>query len=119
MGRVEKTRAEVDYRAVMAGIEVISMHSEVIDEARVIGSDLLRSLDAIHLATAYWAGADMVITYDIRLIEACMQAGVMTARPGVVDATLPRDWEWLGEPHDEVQPPDSIWGEDSGWMVVH
>lgn len=36
----------------------------------------LRSLDALHLATAIAAGATAVVTTDVRLREACLLAGL-------------------------------------------
>jgi predicted nucleic acid-binding protein len=44
----------------------------------------LRSLDAIHLATAQQLGADLarVVTYDQRMTVAARQLGLTVARPG-------------------------------------
>jgi uncharacterized protein len=43
----------------------------------------LRSLDAIHLATAFQLGAELqaFVAYDARLLEAAKQAGLPVARP--------------------------------------
>jgi hypothetical protein len=43
----------------------------------------LRSLDAIHLATAQQLGADLarIVTYDDRMAVAANQLGLTTARP--------------------------------------
>jgi hypothetical protein len=49
---------------------------------------LLRSLDAIHLATAQWLATEMgelpvaFVTYDKRLLAAAAAAGLPTASPG-------------------------------------
>ena len=48
----------------------------VIHLARTIGPDALRSLDAIHLATAVAVGADVMFTYDARLAEAARDWGL-------------------------------------------
>jgi uncharacterized protein len=42
----------------------------------------LRSLDAIHLATAILLDVDEVLAYDERLIEACRHNGLITVSPG-------------------------------------
>ena len=39
----------------------------------------LRSLDAIHLASARLAGADLVLTYDMEMAEAARRIGLRTA----------------------------------------
>jgi predicted nucleic acid-binding protein len=43
----------------------------------------LRSLDAIHLATAQLLGADLarIVTYDDRMAAAASQLGLTVARP--------------------------------------
>jgi len=48
---------------------------------------LLRSLDAIHLATARMLGTDLtaVATYDKRLASAARDAGMRVIAPGSVD----------------------------------
>jgi predicted nucleic acid-binding protein len=50
--------------------------------ARRIGPGVLRSLDAIHLATAVLADADLLLTYDTRLISIARDMGIDTASPG-------------------------------------
>lgn len=44
----------------------------------------LRSLDALHLATVISVGVDCLVAYDVRLIEAARDAGVMVLSPGSV-----------------------------------
>jgi len=43
----------------------------------------LRSLDALHLATAQNLGSDLshIVTYDERMIEAALNVGIKTASP--------------------------------------
>jgi len=119
-GRVDNAQWDVNQTRVLDGVDIIGLDPTILNDARYIGGDGLRALDAIHLATAHKAGADMVIAYDLRLIEACMQAGVMTARPGVTDISLPEGWGWLAGLDDNgTQPPDSIWDDDSIWTVIH
>jgi predicted nucleic acid-binding protein len=54
----------------MQGLTELPVAAPVIRMARWLGPPLLRSLDAIHLASALLDGADGVITYDQRLAQA-------------------------------------------------
>ena len=49
--------------------------------ARTIGTDLLRTLDALHLAAAMSVGAEQVVTYDERLAEAARGLGLAVLAP--------------------------------------
>lgn len=61
--------------------------------ARSIGSDTLRTLDALHLAAALELGADLeaVVTYDRRLAAGCLAEGCAVRAPGRPDGW----WETL------------------------
>jgi len=98
---------ETEYERALSGMNFAEVSSSVIEVARSIGARGLRSLDAIHLATAQLVRADVVVTYDERFIQSCMEAGVATARPGVGDIELPEGWEWLvyDDPEDD-EPGD-------------
>jgi len=54
----------------------------VVGVARRLGPSSLRSLDAIHLATASIMAADVVIAYDGRLLRAAEELGFRTLSPG-------------------------------------
>jgi len=95
LGRITDERSSESYGTIMHGISFLEASPEIITEAQLIGGNLLRSLDAIHLATARVAGADLVVTYDERLLQACHAAGAMTAQPGAADPVLPRGWQWV------------------------
>ncbi|MDR3107694.1 MAG: hypothetical protein LBU05_05795 [Bifidobacteriaceae bacterium] len=41
----------------------------------------MRSLDAIHLASAILDGTDVIVSYDTRLIDAAAAIGLETASP--------------------------------------
>jgi predicted nucleic acid-binding protein len=66
----------------MSGIDEQSMTDEVVSVARRIEPLILRSLDAIHLATAVLTDADLVVTYDDRLADACRRNSLAVASPG-------------------------------------
>ena len=61
--------------------------------ARALPPSTLRTLDALHLATAIELGDDVeaVITYDVRLAAGCVEAGVEVESPG-----LAADWWTVG-----------------------
>ncbi len=56
--------------------------ADVVSVARRIEPLVLRSLDAIHLATAVLIDADLVVTYDDRLADACRRNSLAVASPG-------------------------------------
>jgi uncharacterized protein len=66
----------------LAGVAERLITGEVIGLARRVAPPLLRTLDAIHLATAIVLDVDEVVVYDDRLIDACRSNGLTTAMPG-------------------------------------
>jgi predicted nucleic acid-binding protein len=68
--------------ALLAGIDVVPISAVVIDVASEL--DDVRSLDAIHLASALSIndGSLVMITYDARLREASLRIGVSVETPG-------------------------------------
>ena len=109
-GRLSPTDLQAGWETALSGVAVMDLTSDVRNEAKIVGDDRLRSLDAIHLAAAHMAEADIVFTYDERMIQACMDAGVMTARPGLAGVALPPGWEWFGG--DDGVSDD--WPDDAG-----
>jgi predicted nucleic acid-binding protein len=65
----------------LAGIAEFPLSDEVLLSARRAGADGLRTLDAIHLASAIAVGADSVLTYDDRLAESVAAAGIGVLAP--------------------------------------
>lgn len=65
----------------LVGVAEVPLSADVLIAARGIGSDLLRSLDAIHLASALAVRADVVLTYDDRLADAAAGAGLEVVAP--------------------------------------
>jgi uncharacterized protein len=70
-------------RALLAQLDLIPLTSTVIDAAADVGEPLLRTLDAIHLASALSIRAELsaFVAYDHRLATAAAAAGLRPARP--------------------------------------
>jgi predicted nucleic acid-binding protein len=68
---------------VLGHIELLRVIDRVLRAAGVLEPAGLRSLDAIHLASAQQFGADLrqVVTYDERMVEAARELGLKTASP--------------------------------------
>jgi predicted nucleic acid-binding protein len=70
-------------RSRLAAVTLVSMTADICDRACDLDPSILRSLDAVHLATALSIGDAMqgVVTYDERLAEACAAHGVVVFAP--------------------------------------
>ena len=70
-------------RKVLTRLDLIRISTGVLDDAAVLLPSDLRSLDAIHLATARRLGRDLgaIITYDERMAEAAMHLGHRIVAP--------------------------------------
>ncbi len=66
----------------LTGVAERLITGEVIGLARRVAPPILRTLDAIHLATAIVLDVDEVVVYDDRLIDACRSNGLTTVMPG-------------------------------------
>jgi predicted nucleic acid-binding protein len=64
---------------------IVALEPDVAAAAATIGPPTLRTLDAIHLASAAALGSDLeaLVTYDRRLAEAARALGMRVASPGV------------------------------------
>lgn len=71
-------------RTLLAGIDLLPVTTAVIDGAAELDAVHLRSLDAIHLASALTLGRDLttVVAYDRRLADATTELGLPTESPG-------------------------------------
>lgn len=71
-------------RTLLAGLDLIPLTGAVADQAAYVGDTLLRSLDALHLASALSIGGSLsaFVAYDHRLFAAAESAGLEPFRPG-------------------------------------
>lgn len=68
--------------AAVSGVAQLPLTERVVTQARRIGADSLRSLDALHLASAVSVGAEAILTYDDRLAACADALGIRVLRPG-------------------------------------
>ena len=71
-------------RYLLDGLDILPLTDAVITLAESIGPARLRSLDAIHLASAsqVWPQLRSFVTYDRRLTEGCRDVGFDAQSPG-------------------------------------
>lgn len=96
LARIEVVRAvrRLDLRLVagarvlLAELDLVPISSAIVERAAELGDPALRSLDAIHLASALAirTGLTDVIAYDHRLVAAAEAAGLEVTRPGVTSS---------------------------------
>lgn len=70
-------------RALLDHVTLIDVGWEVCERAGLLDPDGMRSLDAIHLASALALAEDLegLVTYDVRLQEAALAAGLTVVAP--------------------------------------
>jgi predicted nucleic acid-binding protein len=70
-------------RAVLQRIDLVRVNDRILSAAGVLRPPELRSLDAIHLATAQELGNDVrtLVTYDDRMVAAAKQLGYPIVQP--------------------------------------
>lgn len=76
-------RRIAEARAALAAFTLRAVDDEILDAAGDIGPSSIRSLDAIHLATALRlvTALDAIVTYDRRMIEGAVLLGLPVASP--------------------------------------
>jgi uncharacterized protein len=69
--------------AVLEELIVVGLAADIVARAARVGPARLRTLDAIHLATAFALGADLLafVTYDARLADSARALGIAVAAP--------------------------------------
>jgi predicted nucleic acid-binding protein len=70
-------------RAGLRSVSLLALDEPVLTVAQTLGPPLLRTLDALHLATALSLAADLavLVTYDDRLGDAARAAGLTVVSP--------------------------------------
>ena len=77
-------RLELDQSAVsdlLARVDLVDPPRSLFHEAGLLPGRHLRSLDALHLATALRVDADTLVTYDARLLDAARSLGLGVLSP--------------------------------------
>ena len=70
-------------REALRRVDLIGIDDRILDAAGTLEPQVLRTLDAIHLATAIAVGDDLqaIVTYDERMLDAASLLGLRTATP--------------------------------------
>lgn len=73
----------VQARAVLDSLVLLTLSTSVCERAAILEPDLLRSLDALHLAAALEIGDELegVVTYDQRLAAGAEALGIRVIAP--------------------------------------
>ncbi|MDQ3537889.1 MAG: type II toxin-antitoxin system VapC family toxin [Actinomycetota bacterium] len=81
--REQTQNAAQGVTALLRTLDLVRVSSSLLDDAGQQLPPQLRSLDAIHLATALVLGSPLraVVAYDHRLLDAARDAGLPTAAP--------------------------------------
>jgi predicted nucleic acid-binding protein len=76
-------RAAAAGRAVLARCDLVRVSDQVLTRAGMLEPHELRSLDAIHLATAERLGSDIreLVIYDERMVQAARHLGYRVSSP--------------------------------------
>jgi predicted nucleic acid-binding protein len=92
LGRVEVLRAArragrqvlVEARAVVGDVDLVPLDRAAQDVACDVAGPLVRTPDALHLASALLLGDDLTafVAYDRRLADAAAAAGLLVTTPG-------------------------------------
>jgi hypothetical protein len=71
--------------ALLADFKLVAVTDEVRRAAATMPGKVLRSLDALHVASAQQLGAllDVLVTYDHRMIDAARAQGIPVTSPGM------------------------------------
>ena len=71
-------------RSLLGEVDLVTLDDGLLDTAATSDGPMLRSLDAIHLASATTvrAAIDAFVAYDRRLLDAARAEGFATASPG-------------------------------------
>lgn len=76
-------RSQPRTKALLDRCRLLAVSADVLERARQLASPRLRSLDAIHLASAIRSKSPQIVTYDRRLMEAASAEGLRVLHPGL------------------------------------
>jgi len=64
-------------------VDLVGIDDRILDAAGTLEPRVLRTLDAIHIATALALGDDLeaIVSYDERMVESARLLGLVTASP--------------------------------------
>jgi hypothetical protein len=84
--RFQGKPAEDRVKQILARVRLLTIDTPLLDAAAELDPCVLRSLDAIHLASAIALGEDLdcVVTYDRRMRDAAIVLEVAVRAPGTV-----------------------------------
>ncbi len=84
IGRATEAPYEDALAAVWDRVEIIELDTAIADAAALVAPRSIRSLDAIHLASALAVADELqaFVTYDVRLAEAAVSSGLPVESPG-------------------------------------
>jgi len=70
-------------RAALRQVNLVAVNDRILDRAGELDPSILRTLDAIHLATALAIGPDLdtIVTYDGRMMEGARSLGLPVVAP--------------------------------------
>lgn len=82
--RLADSRGEVADRARrrLEETTLVELTRDLLERAATVGPPRLRTLHAIHLATALEVAPDELVAYDRRLLDAAAASGLSVASPG-------------------------------------
>lgn len=73
---------EQETRRLLEACLLVDVSDRVLRDAAALASRKIRTLDAVHLATALYIDADELVAYDRRLLDAAEAEGLSIASPG-------------------------------------
>ncbi|HTT88308.1 MAG TPA: PIN domain-containing protein [Acidimicrobiales bacterium] len=76
-------QAVAAWRAVLSRVDLVRVNDPILGQAGTMSPAELRSVDAIHLATAARIGTDLaeIVTYDRRMAAAARSMGYKVSSP--------------------------------------
>ena len=76
----EEVAEEVD--RLLSSCALVAVSAQLVRSARKLAGAMVRTLDAIHLASALRIEADELLSYDRRLLYAATEHGLKVSSPG-------------------------------------